>query len=266
VTGPVIVLSYAYAGADRVQNALAIGGELACTSGTGIIPLCASTADTWRRIENRQGKDLSSLGAAAIRRHVAAQMAVVLAGSGQTRWCELAVTSPSAAETFLRLFPHARFVCVHRHCLEVIRAAVHANPWGLHGQGLAPYLVTYPGNSVAAMAAYWANSAEQLIAFERAHQQAAHRLRYEDATAHPDQTLTTVRAALGLASNPRGRMHPALPEWPADPATPPARPHAEVPAQMIPEPLLERISRLHTELGYPSPRCNATTESQGEQP
>jgi hypothetical protein len=265
VTGPVIVLSYAYAGADRVQNALGVDGELACTSGTGLIPLCASAADTWRRVESRPDPALSSLAAAAIRKLVMAQMAVVLAGSGQARWCELAVTSPSAAEVFLQLFPRAGFVCVHRDCLEVIRAAVQASPWGLRGQGLAPYLLTYPGNSVAAVAAYWANSAEQLIAFERAHRQAAHRLRYEDATAHPDGALATVRAALGLTSIPPGRPHPA-PDGPAEPAIPAAQPRAEVPTEMIPGPLLQRISRLHTELGYPPPRGNTTTESQGGEP
>ena len=252
MTGPVIVLSYAYAGADRVQEALAIGGELACTSGTGIIPLCASTADTWRRIENSRGTGLSSLAAAAIRGQVTAQVAVVLARSGQTRWCELAATSPGAAETFLELFPHARFVCAHRHCLEVIRAAVYASPWGLHGQGLAPYLLTYPGNSVAAMAAYWANSAEELIAFERAHQQVAYRLRYEDTTAQPDQALAAVRAALGLVNAPPARTYPVRSERLAEPAAPAAEPRTEVPTELIPEPLLQRISRLHTELGYPS--------------
>jgi hypothetical protein len=242
----VIVLSYAYAGADRVQDALAAGSGLACTSGTGIIALCATAADTWQRIEDRPGTALSPLAAAAIRRLVTAQVAAVLAGSGQTRWCELATASPGAAETFHQLFPHARFVCVHRRCLEVVRGAVQASPLGLHGQGLAPYLLTYPGNSVAAMAAYWASSAEQLIAFERAHHQAAHRLRYEDVAVQPDQALATVRTALGLAGC-------TLPVWLAEPTTPPAQPQAEILVEMIPEPLLQRISRLHAELGYPPP-------------
>jgi sulfotransferase family protein len=248
--GPVIMLSYAYAGADRVQDALAIGSRLACTSGTGIIPLCATTADTWRRIEDRPGTALSPLAAAAIRRLVTAQMAVILADSGQTRWCELAAF-PDAAETFLQLFPQARFVCVHRRCLAVIQAAVQASPWGLRGQGLAPYLLTYPGNSVAAMAAYWVNSAEQLIAFEHVHQHAAHRLRYEDVAAQPDQALAAVRVSLGLTGIAHDRTHPAPPVWPAEPATPPTQSQTEVPTEMIPEPLLQRISRLHAELGYP---------------
>lgn len=244
--GPVIVLSCAYAGASQVQSALAAGSELACTAGTGIIPLCAAAADTWRSVENMPGTAMSPLATATIRGLVTAQLTAILANSGKTRWCELATASPGAAEVFLQVFPHARFICVHRRCLEVVADAVRANPWGLQGQGLAPYLLIYPGNSVAALAAYWANSAEQLIEFEHANREVTHRVRYEDVVAHPDQALATVRATLGLA----GAAHPVPPGWLAEPGLPPADPQAEAPAELIPHPLRERISRLHAELGY----------------
>ena len=243
---PVIVLSYAYAGAAQVQNALAAGAGLACTSGTGIIPLCAAAAETWRRIEGRTDTALSSLAAVTVQRLVGAQVTAILAGSGQGRWCELTLAAPGAAETFLQLFPYARFACVHRACLGVIRAAVQANPWGLHGQGLTPYLLAHPGNSIAALAEYWADSAEQLIAFEDANPEATHRIRYEDVDAHPGQALAAMRAAFGLASTAHDS---AQPEWLAEPDTQ----LANVPTEVIPEPLRQRVSRLHAELGYLPP-------------
>jgi hypothetical protein len=249
--GPVVVLSYAYAGAERVQVALAAATELVCTAGTGIIPLCAAAAETWRRIEGRQGATMSRLAAAAIRGLVTAQVTAILAGSGGARWCELATAPPGAAEIFLQVFPYARFVCVHRSCLDVVRNGVRASPWGLQGQGLTPYLLTYPGNSVAALAAYWANTAEQLIAFEDANREATHRVRYEDVAAYPDKALTTVRAALWPGKTESVGAFPAQPELFPEPA--PAEPAARVPAEMIPEALRQRIARLHAELGYPPP-------------
>jgi hypothetical protein len=204
----------------------------------------------WRRVEGRPGMAMSHLAAAAICRLVTAQVTTVLASSGQTRWCELATAPADAAETFLQVFPHARFVCVHRSCLDVVRAGVRANPWGLQGQSLSPYLLTYPGNSVAALAAYWANSAEQLIAFEKANPEAAHRVRYEDVAVHPDRVLASVRAALGLGSAERDGAFPAQAEAQADPDTASTEPEAKVPTEMIPEPLRQRISHLHAELGY----------------
>jgi hypothetical protein len=251
--GPVVVLSYAYADADRVQNALAVDAGLACTQGTGIIALCAAAAETWRRIEGRASTAMSPLAVAAVRRMVNAQVTAMLAGYGRKRWCELATASPGAAETFLQLFPHARLVCVHRACLEVVRVGVQANPWGLQGQGLAPYLLAHSGNSVAALAAYWADSAEHLIAFENAHPEVTHRVRSEDVAVHPDQALARLRATLGLDDGTKHTdTHLPQPAWLAEPDTPPAQPLAPVPTEMIPEPLRQRISRLQAELGYRS--------------
>jgi hypothetical protein len=253
--GPVIVLSYAYAGAGRVQSALAAGSGLACTSGTGIIPQCAAAAETWRRIEGQQGPaPLSRLAAAAIRGLVTAQITAILASSGQPRWCELATASPDAADAFLQVFPHARFVCVQRSCLDMVRAGVRASPWGLHDQGFTPFLLAYPGNSVAALAGYWVSSAEQLLAFERANPHATYRVRYEDATAQPALALAAVRAALGLGDRDGADGLPVQPGWLADPADSRlAEPGAKMPAGLIPEPLLRRIGPLHAELGYPPP-------------
>ena len=249
---PIIVLSYAYAGAERVQNALAVGSSLSCTSGTGILPQCAAAAEAWRRIEGQQGMTMSRLAAAAIRGLVTAQIAAILASSGRRRWCELTTAAPGAAETFLQVFPDAHFVCVHRSCLGVIGAGVQANPWGLQSPSLRPFLLAYPGNSVAALAAYWVNSTEQLLGFERANQQAADRVRYEDVTTQPGQALAAVRAALEPGDT-ENDIRPARPGWLTEPGDAPAEPDVTVPAELIPQPLREHITHLHAELGYPPP-------------
>jgi hypothetical protein len=251
--GPVIVLSYAYSQARQVQDALADGTELACTSGTGIVPLCMAAAETWRYVEGARGPGLSRLAASSIRGLVTAQLTAILAGAGKTRWCELATASPSAAEAFLQVFPGTAFVCVHRSCLDVVREGAQASPWGLHGQGLMPYLLPYPGNSVAALAAYWADSTEQLLAFEKANPQTTHRVRCEDVDGGPGEALAALRASLGLGA---GAQHSALAGQPEPPGPGPAAspaPEARVPVELVPGPLRAVITGLHTELGYPPP-------------
>jgi hypothetical protein len=259
------VLSYAHSGAGQVQDLLAAGTDLACTSSTGIIPLAGGAAEAWRRVEGQPGPAMSRLAVSTIRGLLTAQIAVILAGSGKSRWCELVTAPPSAADPFLQVFPQTGFVCVHRSCDEVVRAGVQASPWGVWGPGLAPYFLSHPGNSVAAMAAYWANSTEQLLAFEAANAGAAHRVRYEDVLAAPGQALAAVRASLrlgdaapaGIPGAPSG-PGPAGPDAAgADAAGPdPAGqevPEPAMPVEAIPDPLRERISRLHDQLGYPPP-------------
>lgn len=246
-TGPVVVSCYGFSGAARVQEALAAGTELACTSGTGIVPLCEAAADSWRRVEGQHSPHMSRLATVTLRGLVTAQVTTILAATGSTRWCELATAPPTAFDAFLQVFPQAAVVCTHRQCLDMVCAAVSASPWGLQAPRLRPYLMSYPGNSVAALAAYWANSTEELLAFEQSHPGTAHRVRYEDVTASPEQTLRPLRAALGLPA-PR---HSPLPEHPEAVGTEPRPAGNTVPVEMLPPPLRQRVSRLHSRLGYP---------------
>jgi hypothetical protein len=246
---PVVVLSYAYSGAQHVQEALAAGTGLASTAATGIIPLCEAAGETWRRVEGRGGQALSRLAVSSIRGMVSAQVALILADAGKSRWCELATAPSSALGAFLEVFPGADVVCVHRASLDVIRDGVRANPWGLQGQGFLPYLLAHPGNSVAALAAYWARSAEDLLAFEAENPKAAHRIHSEDVAADPVEGLRTLKVSLGLRDEPPGPPRPGRVDLPERGEAPgPA-----VPMEMIPKPLRERIVRLHAELGYSPP-------------
>lgn len=255
--GPVIVLACAHAGAARVVEALAADPTVAATTGTGIISLCGHAAQTWQRLDGRAGPTLSQLAASTLRALITPQMTMILAEAGKTRWCELATGATSAASSFLQVFPDTTIVTVHRHSIDMIRAAVHASPWGLHLPRLAPYLSSYQGSTAAALAAYWADSTEELLAFEAANPRVTYRVRYEDAAADPDQALASLRSCLGLTARPHQAIirEPASTGQPTQQTLPPAG--TTLPAAIIPRPLLDRISRLHAELGYPAPEQEA---------
>jgi hypothetical protein len=204
--GPVLVLSYPYSGAGHVQDLLAAGTDLACTSSTGIIPLSVAAAEAWRRVEGQPGQAMSRLAVSTIRGLLTAQVAVILAGTGKSRWCELVTAPPSAADPFLQVFPQTGFVCVHRCCGEVIRAGVRASPWGVQGPGLVPYFLSHPGNSVSALAAYWVSSTEQLLAFEAANAGPAYRVRTR--TCWPPRPGAG-RGPGGASAGQRGTRRPA---------------------------------------------------------
>jgi hypothetical protein len=245
----VIVLSYAHSGAELVQHALADGTDLACTAATGILPMCEVAAQSWAQIDNRQGAEMSRLAASSIRTLVSTQITVILAASGRRRWCELATTAPSAARTFLQVFPMAKFVCVHRTCTDVISAIIAAHPWGLAGPVLSRFTVGYPGNSVAAVAGYWAWATEQLLEFEADYPQTAVRVRYEDVAAGAASALRSTRAFLQLA--PRGELPPLpSPHGPRQTGEDIAQLYPRVPTDLIPSPLIDQIGYLQSRLGY----------------
>jgi hypothetical protein len=248
-TAPVIILSYPYSGAHLVQQILTRQSDLAPTAGTGIVPMCGAVAATWAHIDGRPGAALSQLAVKSIRVLVTTQLTVALASAGKRRWCELATAEPSAAQTFLRIFPAARCVCVHRACTDVISAAITAQPWGLAGSAMFWHTISYPGNSVAAAAAYWASATEQLLAFEAANPQSAMRVRYEDVAADAEHALQNVRTFLGLDRQSRHQLPPGF----AEPtAGNPRSGYSQVPLEMIPAELRKRIDLLRERLSYPA--------------
>jgi hypothetical protein len=94
---PVILLTYSQAGAEHLQRILAAHPSLACTSGTGVLPLCQAAAATWQKIEDRN-PGLSALAIKSIRAMASSMIAIITAGAGASRWCESAIAGPDAAE------------------------------------------------------------------------------------------------------------------------------------------------------------------------
>ena len=243
---PVIVLTYGYAGARQLQALLESQPGLVCTVATGVLAACEQAAAAWRQVERRPYGALTSLATKSIRALAAQMIMMLVVRRGGRRWCETAAAEPSAAETFLQLFPGTRFLCLHRAFPEVISATLDANPWGLSGPGFAPYVAEYPGSTVAALAAWWAAHAAQLLAFERDHPGDCLRLRYEDLIAAPGQAEDAIRTFLGLTGTAT-----SLPVEPDVGAQPPARDSADLPLGLLPPPLLNQVNELHAQLGYP---------------
>lgn len=248
-TSPVIVLTYAGSGSDTLQSLLSAIPGLACTSGTGVLPLVDQAAATWRQAEARASQQPSPLAAASIRAMVSSLVTVILAREGKRRWCEVARAQPSAAGTFVRLFPGTRVLCLHRACPDVIYDALHASEWGLAGPGFAPFTAAYPGSSVAALAAFWAAHTEQLIAFEESHPAVCRRVRYEDLIAEPHRAADGILAFLSGSSEPAAQPGSAQ-RQDLGPAGGPQAGRPPMPTDQIPPALLPRVSKLMTDLGY----------------
>jgi hypothetical protein len=217
---------------------------LVCTSGTGILPLCANVTATWRQLEQNPA-GMSAMAAASVRALGNTMITCVLAAAGGNRWCEIA-SAPAAAGPFAAMFPEARFICFHRACPDVISAATQAARWGLGSAGIGDFAATYPGNSVAAVAAYWCARTRAMLDFEADHPGRTLRVRHEDLTATTAATTTSIVRFTGLTEH-----EPALPDLSAQ-AMDGTADEPRIPVELLPAPLLDRINDLHAALGYPA--------------
>jgi hypothetical protein len=248
VAAPVIVLTYAYSGAGRLQSLLARQPDIVCTSGTGVLPLCEQAASTWRATEGRPIGPLSALATASIRALTTTLILAILSVDGKRLWCETSMAPPSSLKTFLELFPGTRILCLHRACPDVIYDAVHASSWGLaSGPTFEQFIRAYPASSIAALAAYWTTRADLLITMERDHPDICRRIRYED-LAVPEPNLFEF---LGLNDPGADRTI-----WPiTDPVQ--SAPAPPIPTGEIPPRLLEHANELMSQLGYPPMKATA---------
>lgn len=246
---PVIVLAQPYSGASTLRALLEGHPDLACTSGTGLLPLCEQAMATWHNADGRKAGTSSSLAFTTTRALATSLIISILAREGKPRWCEVAAASSQAAETFLRLYPGTRFLCLYRSCPGVIRAALDASPWGITDPVFTPFTSRYPANTVASLTAYWVSATGPLLAFERGHPASCLRVRFED-LAQDQQADDQITSFIGL-NDAVGRPVSGSDGGPQS-ASPSTELAANLPAHLIPPALLAQANELLQQLNYPT--------------
>jgi protein-tyrosine sulfotransferase len=207
---PVFVLSPARSGSTLLRFILDSHPELACPPETDFSLACKYLANTWRVLEDARA-DVSDSPPdsehvlAAIRDTIDSAFGRYLRSTGKSRWCDKSPDSCWEANLLARLYPGAKFLCLYRHCMDVIASAVEQRPWGL-GQRVGlesdSFVAQYPGNSVAACGAYWAAHVRTMLTFEQDHPELCHRIRYEDLVTAPEETAAGMFSFLGVADAP----------------------------------------------------------------
>jgi hypothetical protein len=246
--GPVIVLTYAHAGAPDLMRMLSASRTLACTAGTGLLNLCADAAATWQRVENRAAP--SALAVRSIRGLVGTMAMVLQSGAGASRWCETAFAQAPVADTFAQVFPDASFLCLHRNLPGVMADGVASHPWGLGNSPFWTHSGPHPGNNAETIGSYWAARATQLLDFEARHQPACLRVRHEDLLADPRGQATEIFSRLHLDGG--DAMTPvAVPDLLTEAGQASPGPPPPLPADRMTPELMGVVRELCARLDYP---------------
>lgn len=206
---PVFILTASRSGSTLLRFILDSHPEFACPPETGIGSVCAALTRVWSVLDHaglgtgaHEPPSLPAHAAAAAREAIDALYAHYLRRRDRARWCDKSLDSFQFAGLITQVYPGAKFICLYRHCLDVIASGVEACPWGLHRFGFDPYVAQYPGNSVAAIGSYWLDVNRAIMDFEQQQPQACHRVRYEDLVFAPEQTAAAIFAFLDAAPAP----------------------------------------------------------------
>lgn len=257
---PVIVLTAARSGSTLLRMLLDAHPDLACPPETNVVKVCAQLSAIFDVVGTAAGGTEPK-----IRGVFDAVFADYLSRRGKRRWCDKSLATAGVAEWFASLYPRAKFICLYRHCFDVIGSGLDASPWGLMGYGFEQFAGRLGGNNVAALAAYWAEHTSRILQFEQANSDRCLRVYYERLAAQPEQTAAEIFAFLGIDKVPgiTGLVFAAAPyengaDGPGDhkiKATSKINAGSvgrgvRIPVDMVPAPQLAAINMLLAELGY----------------
>jgi protein-tyrosine sulfotransferase len=216
---PVFILTAARSGSTLLRFILDTHPDLACPPETDVGVACGYLAHAWevigRAMASRSGHEpapgsLPAEALPAVRAAADALLGTYLGSTGKRQVCDKSLSTIYYADLMAEIYPQARFICLYRHCMDVITSYVAAMPWGLsqsvpeqpaflpmHG-----YVARNPGNSVAAVAEYWLDCTRRASEFEDRHPGRCVRVRYEDLVEEPEAAVAGVLSFLGLAPAP----------------------------------------------------------------
>jgi hypothetical protein len=145
---------------------------------------------------------VSPEGLKAIRESLDNAFSRYLEQRGKRRWCDKSLDTYQFADLILKVYPEARFICLVRHCMDVIASGVRICPWGVSRHGFDPFIAQYPGNSVAAIGAYWLSCNTAILQFRDKNPDRCVMVRYEDLVTAPEDAMARILAFIGASPSP----------------------------------------------------------------
>lgn len=270
VTDPVFVLCIGRSGSTLLRLLLDTHPDLACPPETNIPALCSQLAVVWSLIEGaplslQRGDTPPTIPDAAIagiRQTMDLMTVPYLERRGKKLYCDKSLGTAAYADLLMRIYPGTRFICLHRHPMDMISSGLEACPWGLNGYGFDAYIADSPGNAVMALARYWYDGASAIAAVEARFPDRCYRVRYEDMVRDPERIAAGmfdfmgVEVVPGIAeavfSHEHERFGPADHKiWYTSKISQDSIGRSDsLPIGLIPPPILESINGLLDKLGY----------------
>jgi hypothetical protein len=208
---PVFIVGTSRSGSTLLRIIVDSHPDFACPPETGVPSACAQLARVWSTVDHAgtgdrwmpaDKADLAPRAVAGIRAAVDDIMSDYLGSQGKPRWCDKSLDAYQYVDILSQVYPDAKFILLTRHVMDVVASGVEICPWGLHRFGYDPFVAQYPGNSVAAITAYWIAVMSSCAEFEDERPDKCHRVRYEDLVSAPEETIAGIFDFLGADQVP----------------------------------------------------------------
>jgi protein-tyrosine sulfotransferase len=194
---PIFIVCNARSGSTLLRCLLDCHPEIACPGETRLAQLISHFIELHTQLAG--GSSSAVIGAGApVTRDLEQQvggiitdlMSPYMVQRGKTVWCDKSLFTVDFIDQVLQVFPDARYVCLHRHAMDVIASSLDACRWGYRHYGLGPYIQRSTDNFVDGLAEYWTDRTAKIVSFEQMADTATYRVHYEQLVRDPHGTLT----------------------------------------------------------------------------
>ncbi len=264
IVSPVFLLSTPRAGSTMLRYLLDSHSRICSPGELGLGVVCHHLQMACSRTLGQVGSagvPAETIARQEVRRIVAGMMQAYCRAKGKEIWCDKAPVNVDYAWRLLEIFPEARLICLHRHCLDMVHSSLELSRFGFMEE-LSGFIVRNPGNLVAALIEAWLDQTHKMLALERESPQSIHRITFESLVLRPHDTLPELFRFLAVDWEPEILQRAFVmshDEGGGDPKAKLTRSldsarigkGSTIPVQTFPLSLWNRMNETLVQLGYP---------------
>jgi hypothetical protein len=207
---PVFIVCNARSGSTLLRYLLDSHPDIACPAETklaqaarlllGVNNDLAGNARVEREVKAAGAPEPTEQSLAAVRDVVTTTVSRYLGRQGKAVWCDKSLDTVQTLDVLRRLFPRARYLCLHRHAMDVVASLLESCRWGYAYFDVAPYVERRLNNVPLALAEYWTQRTNTMLQLQ-ASSASTLEVHYEHLVRDPGTTLTTILEFLELPSD-----------------------------------------------------------------
>lgn len=205
----IFVLSLPRSGSTLLRLILDTHPEISCPDELSLGRLVSSLYTTFAGLHETTDRTYQSLKPDPddpilpdVRGVVEGMMGGFAERKGKHYWCDKTPSNVDFADLLAGAFPEARFLMLHRHCLDFVSSCIRFTAYSQPMQMLDAALRRHYPNHTLGFLDAWEERTTDMLRFEREMGQRAHRLRYEDLVRDPETTLGALFSFLGVEFDP----------------------------------------------------------------
>lgn len=207
-TEPVFIVCNARSGSTLLRYLLDAHPGIACPPETKVLSAARTLLNVQNDLDGNPTMEMlvkkhglpqpTPRSVTAARDIVAGMMAEYLDQRGKTVWCDKSLDTVHALDFTGRLFPGARYICLHRHAMDVVASLLESCRWGYGYFDLQPYIARHYNNFPLALAEYWTLRTRRMLMLQQSAAQ-TYAVHYEHLVRDPESTLAGILEFLGVA-------------------------------------------------------------------